>query len=76
MMKVPGRRGLGVPIINLGKCIFCFQCAESCPKKAIRPTKIFNMAASDLGDLILDFRVLELVKKQEGEGGGQEEPQR
>jgi len=67
MVKVPGRKGLGVPVIDLGRCIFCFQCAESCPKGAIKPTRIYSMSVYDPGDLVLDFRPLLLPSAEEGQ---------
>ncbi|RLF06877.1 MAG: NADH-quinone oxidoreductase subunit I [Thermoprotei archaeon] len=41
------------PIIDLGKCIFCYQCEDVCPRGAIRRGKDFELASWSRGDLIL-----------------------
>lgn len=30
--------------INLARCIYCAQCVDSCPKKALETTKEFELA--------------------------------
>jgi formate hydrogenlyase subunit 6/NADH:ubiquinone oxidoreductase subunit I len=35
------------PQLELSKCIFCYQCAESCPKKAIKRSDIYELATTD-----------------------------
>jgi formate hydrogenlyase subunit 6/NADH:ubiquinone oxidoreductase subunit I len=33
--------------IDLGRCVYCGQCADICPKKTIELTKDFELAAFD-----------------------------
>ncbi|MDD5044561.1 MAG: 4Fe-4S dicluster domain-containing protein [Candidatus Omnitrophica bacterium] len=42
--------------IDLGKCIYCAQCVDSCIKKALEYSKDFELASTDRGKLkvILD----------------------
>ncbi len=41
------------PQINLNKCIFCHQCVESCPRKAIKASDLYELATTDKGTLIM-----------------------
>jgi formate hydrogenlyase subunit 6/NADH:ubiquinone oxidoreductase subunit I len=41
--------------INLGKCIYCCQCVDSCPKKALEATGEFELARLDPGQLEITF---------------------
>jgi len=41
--------------IDLGKCIYCGQCADSCIKKAIEMTSEFELAALERGKLKVTF---------------------
>ena len=42
--------------INLGKCIFCGQCVDSCLKKALEVTSGFELAQLDRSKLKVTFR--------------------
>jgi formate hydrogenlyase subunit 6/NADH:ubiquinone oxidoreductase subunit I len=33
------------PLIDLSRCIFCYQCADSCPRGAISSTIVFELAS-------------------------------
>lgn len=37
--------------IDLGKCIYCGQCVDSCLKKALEMTKEFELASLERGNL-------------------------
>lgn len=50
--------------INLGKCIFCGQCVDSCLKKALEITNEFELAELDPSKLKVIFN----VKPKEGPG--------
>jgi formate hydrogenlyase subunit 6/NADH:ubiquinone oxidoreductase subunit I len=39
------------PQLELSKYIFCYQCAESCPKKAIKRSDIYELATIDKSTL-------------------------
>jgi len=41
--------------INLGKCIYCGQCVDSCIKKALGITDEFELAQLDCGKLKVTF---------------------
>ncbi len=42
--------------INLGACLFCQQCEESCPTGAIMLTTDYELAVINKADEILDFK--------------------
>jgi formate hydrogenlyase subunit 6/NADH:ubiquinone oxidoreductase subunit I len=50
MVDVNGKKR---PMFLLDRCIFCYQCAESCPRNAIKSTEIFELATTNKSDLIL-----------------------
>ena len=37
--------------IDISKCIYCAQCVDSCPKKALEATGEFELAQTDHGKL-------------------------
>jgi formate hydrogenlyase subunit 6/NADH:ubiquinone oxidoreductase subunit I len=41
------------PIFHLDRCVFCYECAESCPKDAITASEIYDMAGFDKNDLLV-----------------------
>jgi formate hydrogenlyase subunit 6/NADH:ubiquinone oxidoreductase subunit I len=41
------------PQFRLDKCLFCYQCAESCPKKAIKGSAIYELATTDKASLVI-----------------------
>lgn len=45
-------------VIDLGKCIYCAQCADSCLKKALRLTEDFELAQ-------LDYKLLQVIFKND-----------
>jgi len=42
--------------IDLGKCIYCAQCVDSCVKKALEATNEFELAVLDREKLKVTFR--------------------
>jgi formate hydrogenlyase subunit 6/NADH:ubiquinone oxidoreductase subunit I len=50
MVEVDGKKR---PLFHLDLCIFCYQCAESCPRNAIKSSKIFELASTDKSDLVV-----------------------
>lgn len=43
-------------VIDLGKCIYCGQCVDSCMKKALEMTKNVELAQLDADKLKINFR--------------------
>jgi formate hydrogenlyase subunit 6/NADH:ubiquinone oxidoreductase subunit I len=41
------------PQIDLNKCVFCYQCVESCPRNAIKQSDLFELATTDKGSLVM-----------------------
>jgi formate hydrogenlyase subunit 6/NADH:ubiquinone oxidoreductase subunit I len=52
--------------INLAKCIYCAQCVDSCPKKALEATKEFELAVLDVKKLKVVYYGAEPAKDTEG----------
>ena len=50
IVKVNGRKR---PQIDLNKCVFCYQCVESCPRDAIKQSDLFELATTDKSELIM-----------------------
>jgi formate hydrogenlyase subunit 6/NADH:ubiquinone oxidoreductase subunit I len=50
IVEVDGKRR---PQFDLNKCIFCNQCVESCPRAAIKPSDIYELATIDKNSLVL-----------------------
>ncbi len=44
----------GGPRLDLGRCVFCGECAAACPAEAIEFTADWRLAASERGELSLD----------------------
>jgi formate hydrogenlyase subunit 6/NADH:ubiquinone oxidoreductase subunit I len=44
------------PQFRLDKCLFCFQCADSCPKKAIKTSLTYELATCDKASLTMKPR--------------------
>ncbi len=49
-------------VINLGKCLFCAQCVDTCPRKALFETEDYELAALEKE---------RLFKTYEGDGEGE-----
>jgi formate hydrogenlyase subunit 6/NADH:ubiquinone oxidoreductase subunit I len=50
MVSVDGKKR---PQFRLDKCIFCYQCAETCGKKAIKNSTFYELATADKASLII-----------------------
>ena len=48
--------------LDLGRCLFCADCTNSCPEGAIRYTTDHRLATRTRDDLVIDGRSLELAK--------------
>ncbi|MHB9020155.1 MAG: 4Fe-4S dicluster domain-containing protein, partial [Minisyncoccota bacterium] len=44
-------------VIDLDKCVYCAQCVDSCPKKALESTKEFELAQLDKNKLKVKINV-------------------
>ena len=53
---VAGSEGL---TLDLGRCLFCGECARGCPTGAVTFTRDYSLAARRRQDLVLDGRVFE-----------------
>ncbi|MDP2958563.1 MAG: 4Fe-4S dicluster domain-containing protein [Longimicrobiales bacterium] len=51
-----------VPRVDLGRCLFCTDCATACPAGAVSYADGFSLAARKREDLITDGRVMEKAK--------------
>ncbi len=50
IVEVDGKKR---PQIDLNKCIFCYQCVESCPREAIKQSDLYELATTDKGSLVM-----------------------
>jgi len=50
IVEVEGKKR---PQIRFDKCIFCHQCVESCPRKAITSSELYELATTDKGALVM-----------------------
>jgi formate hydrogenlyase subunit 6/NADH:ubiquinone oxidoreductase subunit I len=50
IVEVDGKKR---PQIDLNKCIFCYQCVETCPRDAIKPSEFYELATTDKGSLVM-----------------------
>lgn len=50
IVEVEGKKR---PQIDLNKCIFCYQCVESCPRKAIKSSELYELATTNKASLIM-----------------------
>ncbi|RLE56597.1 MAG: NADH-plastoquinone oxidoreductase subunit [Thermoprotei archaeon] len=41
------------PVFHIYRCIFCHQCVEVCPVKAIKPTEEYELSTDRPSDLII-----------------------
>jgi len=39
--------------IDLNRCIFCHQCVESCPRKAIKSSDFYELATTDKNSVVM-----------------------
>ena len=59
--------GGGHPKIDLGKCLFCGDCAPACPSGFIRFSTEYRMAVSRRADLVAGAQEYELARQLEKE---------
>jgi formate hydrogenlyase subunit 6/NADH:ubiquinone oxidoreductase subunit I len=50
MVEVEGKK---YPQFNLGRCIFCYACADNCRRNAIKSSANFELATTDKYSLIM-----------------------
>jgi formate hydrogenlyase subunit 6/NADH:ubiquinone oxidoreductase subunit I len=50
IVEVDGKKR---PQIDLNKCIFCYQCVETCPRGAIKQSEFYELATTDKGSLVM-----------------------
>lgn len=41
------------PQIDLNRCVFCYQCVETCPRAAIKQSDLYELATTDKGALVM-----------------------
>jgi len=42
-------------VLNLGRCVFCYQCIDTCPKKCLSPSQDIEFAKTKKDDLIIEL---------------------
>ena len=50
IVEVDGKKR---PQIDLNRCIFCYQCVETCPRAAIKQSDLYELATTDKGSLVM-----------------------
>ncbi len=50
IVEVEGKKR---PQIDLNKCVFCYQCIETCPRAAIKQSDLYELATTDKGSLVM-----------------------
>jgi formate hydrogenlyase subunit 6/NADH:ubiquinone oxidoreductase subunit I len=50
IVEVDGKKR---PQIDLNRCIFCYQCVETCPRAAIKQSDLYELATTDKGALVM-----------------------
>ena len=50
IVEVEGRKR---PQIDINKCIFCYQCVDSCPRQAIKASDLYELATTDKCALVM-----------------------
>jgi len=53
----------GVLSLDLGKCLFCTECADVCPEGAVRYSQDYRLATSRRADLVLSDGELKLAQR-------------
>ncbi|HEX3725051.1 MAG TPA: NADH-quinone oxidoreductase subunit NuoB [Pirellulales bacterium] len=48
--------------VDLGRCLFCIECATACPAGAVSFSQDYRLATRSRGDLITDGRTLNLAR--------------
>ncbi len=49
--------GYSTITIDIGRCIFCGECARHCPEHAIKMSKKFELASKDAEELKVVYRI-------------------
>jgi hydrogenase-4 component H len=49
--------GYNTITVDMGKCIFCGECARHCPEKSLKMSKKFERASKDSEDLKVVYRI-------------------
>ena len=48
--------------LDLGRCLFCVECAEACPEGALQYSQEYRLATRERGDLVLDGTAVNLAR--------------
>jgi NADH-quinone oxidoreductase subunit I len=67
MTPNPSGKPKEYPVIDFGKCVFCYQCVRVCPVNAYVTSNIYKLASFDKEKLIND--VLRTSVSESAEGG-------
>src|SRR5438552_13766576 len=53
--------------LDLGRCLFCTECVETCPEGAIRYSQEYRLAVRKREDLLYDGQALKLAEAADAE---------